>query len=485
MDRVEKPNIVARALQPESGLGRGAAVCGEVLLACAGAFALYKLRPLEKRLSKRTRIILAGGLPAPLMLAVDRITHFQKQTYRREIRQAEIQERAKPIAKAIRDAENKSEFAKNARAAAKGEAEEFAGDMQRNVVLAVPKVNPKFIIKTLADLQLINEVSCAEMAARLGFGSVVPKAEAAKVKCGETVGHFVEAFVPNSQPIMGMYNELMAVSFDNLDLFVKGFDLASLQMATVFAVVMGLRDAHFGNYLVDDKKKIWAIDFEEAMPESNDGAPRTIPVGVEMKINLFNNQPIPGSIKTVDMELQNMASIRCALAGLPQAAKPFTDGVKKHLLEELTEEKVKKYHGRVNRYSNEAVQAQLDRVRRTRKLLETRKDLSPRGLVEAFVGSHPTYKALQHLKPILRFQLIGGVPADFSGVNSKSTLQCMGFSQSFLMAKAKGEGKAEALWNCPQWMRTPILGSATILMLTVQSNNLQVVLQQNAPDLLT
>lgn len=204
---------------------------------------------------------------------------------------------------------------------------------------------------------------------------------------------------------------------------LNGIEQSSLEKNILKSYLLGDGDCNPGNTLFLRKKgklKIYSIDHEVIMPEDNISITKKIPVIMEGKLKFngkFKEVPV-----TKDIAVPDVYPIRCWLLGLPNADKPFTEKTLRFVLKNIHPEAFKKFHTANPCFSQEAVDAQIKRIRLMRKLFraELKKNvitLSPRGLFLETMKKHPSYTILKdqfNLPTFILFQHMGYVPANIA-----------------------------------------------------------------------
>ncbi|MGE3954542.1 MAG: hypothetical protein AB7F31_05025 [Parachlamydiales bacterium] len=428
---------VCKVFHPESQPLRQGVIAGELGAAALLTFGLYRLMGSPTSKFKRFSAFALSGTAVYLADGQARETVWNGVNQRLKEHQEKV---SAPKAKEL--IQNAQEMKLT------GSERKIENPLQRNPVRVIGEA---YVVKAPADPFLLNEIAAYEMAVLLGLQEAIPQSWVRK-----NDEPFVQTFIPNTKTVAELYQEF-GNKFDQgkrhqteLEVLTKGFDLPSLQRSILLQLAIGAGDAHFGNALaepLEEKYRIWSIDHEDMMPESNSSRSTERPFGVSLTVNP-QGQPI--SIEEFrDLSVSDVASFNIALAGLPQANQPFG----KEVLESVTMEvgRLETWHQEHQWYSERAALAQKERVAQMAALIkeELQKEqisLTPRRLVEMFVEGHSTYDTT--LSPFFRFQKVGkasGYP------NGLITLCSVNWFTGLARGEAMQTGKASL--QPPEWLQ--------------------------------
>ncbi len=220
----------------------------------------------------------------------------------------------------------------------------------------------------------------------------------------------------------GMFNIVIPKLQKSYVSDVKPFfeiDQRSYEFNVLTSFILGDQDANLGNFLFsNDDDKVYNIDHEVMMPESNKSVDFEMPIATKASINIDTGKI--DAEETIPFIIRDICPINNCLIGLPMANNVFSRDTINHVLGHLSVKVFKEYHENKSVFNEAQVSAQLERIQLLRDLFQAEYDkpditLTPRELYLKLVGEHPTYKLLKEtfgLADYFLFQFLGKVPAN-------------------------------------------------------------------------
>lgn len=232
------------------------------------------------------------------------------------------------------------------------------------------------------------------------------------LKVEQIVKRFTNIDLKNSDSVVDDNNNYE----EEISPFIK-LDPYHYEMVILLNILLGSRNAHFGNCLFSDKT-IFQVDNTEIMPENNKNNFLFRSIVTKVKITL--NQVIPTEVS--ECKLEDVCPIHCSLLSLPQANKPFSTKTIVHVLKNLHVDNFVQYHKRKKIFNEDQVHAQLERIAIIRDLFEIEiyneiKTLTPRELFLTVTQNHETYEILKNhfkINDFFAFQLLGKISKEIT-----------------------------------------------------------------------